>query len=104
MAEVTENQTIPAAPTAEERIANLEKTNALILEALGKLASTPAAPATPAPKMDIMAMLPLIQSLGGNKEESTMDSFFNDLGKRAFFNVFDKALPSRKEIRGALVP
>jgi len=102
MAEVTEDKTVPAAPTAEERIANLEKMNAAIIEALNKLASTPAAPAQAAPnKMDIMSMLPLLQSMGGEKENS-MDSFFTDLGKRAFFNVFDKALPSRKEIRGSL--
>jgi hypothetical protein len=99
MVETTEDKKELVVPTSEERIANLEKTNALILEALGKLSAPPTQQIAPQQKMDIMAMLPLLQNLGGGEKENTMDSFFNDLGKRMFFNMVDKTLPTRREIR-----
>ena len=103
MAEDQQNKEVPQ-PSSDQRIQALEQQNAMILDILNKMSQAP--PQQPAQqKMDPAALaqiLPLLGGLGGGSSESTMDGFFNELGKRAFYNVFDKTMPSRKEIRSSL--
>lgn len=49
---------------------------------------------------DLLQFLPLLQ--GERTEVNTMDQFFKELGERAFYNVFDKILPSRKDLKEGL--
>ena len=98
---------ISEVPNTELRIAQLEAQNSQILEMLKQITSTPQLNSQqnpqPQQKMDpamIAQLLPLLS--GGGSSDNSMDSFFNELGKRAFYNVFDKVMPSRKEVRGVM--
>ena len=50
----------------------------------------------------LSAILPLLTQ--GGSSTSSLDEFFKGLGERVFYNMVDKSLPTRREIRDGLNP
>lgn len=105
----------PKELTAEDRIDRLEKVVTNLVNALQQpkqpvanvlsLVEPPTQPEASTQSgskgMDlsqIAQLAPLIQQFTGG-ESNPMDVFFKNLGERTFYQVMDRFIPSRKEIR-----
>ena len=87
-------------PEAKELLIKaLESLNARLAAIEAKLA-TPQPVEASKPNLDPAQLAQMMSMFGGGEQQTnSMDDLFKELGKRAFYNVFDKLMPSKSEVR-----